>query len=195
MAKLYFYYSAMNAGKSTTLLQSAYNYNERGMDSLIFTPKFDNRYGVGKVASRIGLEAKAVLFDDDFDFFHHIEKEIKANENIRCVLIDEAQFLKKKHVEALVKVTLELKRPVIAYGLRTDFMGEPFEGSKYLLAWAEELKEIKTICHCGSKATMNLRVDEKGNVLREGEQVEIGGNERYVSTCRRHYEEGNSGRP
>jgi thymidine kinase len=194
VAKLYFYYSAMNAGKSTTLLQSAYNYNERGMDTLLFTPAFDNRYGTGKVASRIGLDASAVLFDEVFDFFAHIEKAVEKQPNIRCILIDEAQFLSKAHVQQLMQVTLDLDRPVIAYGLRTDFMGEPFEGSKYLLAWAEELTEIKTICHCGRKATMNMRVDEEGRVLREGEQVEIGGNERYVSTCRRHYVLGDSGR-
>jgi len=194
MAKLYFYYSAMNAGKSTILLQSSHNYNERGMDTLLFTPQFDNRFAAGKIASRIGLNNDAITFNEAFDFFDRIKSEIDNNANIRCILVDEAQFLKKSHVEQLARVTLELNRPVLCYGLRTDFLGEPFEGSKYLLAWAEELTEIKTICHCGSKATMNLRVDENGKAVLTGAQIEIGGNDRYVSTCRKHYVKGESGR-
>ena len=151
MAKLYFYYSAMNAGKSTTLLQSSYNYNERGMDTILFAPEFDDRFKKGTIHSRIGLHSEAVPFHDRFDFFEYAAKAIENNPSIRCLLIDEAQFLKKHQVEQLSKITLELNRPVLAYGLRTDFLGEPFEGSKYLLSWAEELIEIKTICHCGKK--------------------------------------------
>jgi len=190
MAKLHFYYSAMNAGKSTILLQSSYNYNERGMDTLLFIPAFDTRFGAGKVASRIGLEAKALAFDKDYDLFQHAKTEIEKNPNIKCVLLDEAQFLTKQQVHQLTAIADELNVPVLAYGLRTDFMGEPFEGSKYLLALADTLIEIKTICHCGKKATMNIRMDEKGNTLRAGEQVEIGGNERYIAVCRKHHKEG-----
>ena len=194
MAKLYFYYSAMNAGKSTTLLQAAHNYNERGMDTLLFAPAFDNRYTEGQITSRIGLKDNAITFNHDFDFYDVVAQKIKHNPNIRCILIDEAQFLKKYQVEQLAQVTLEFNRPVLAYGLRSDFVGEPFEGSQYLLAWAEELKEIKTVCHCGRKATMNLRIDESGHAVRQGEQVEIGGNDRYVATCREHFSQGDSGR-
>ncbi|OGT07115.1 MAG: thymidine kinase [Gammaproteobacteria bacterium GWF2_41_13] len=190
MAKLHFYYSAMNAGKSTTLLQSAYNYNERGMDTLLFSPEIDNRFKKGTVHSRIGLNASAIAFNDRFDFFDHAAKAIEKKTNIRCILIDEAQFLKKIQVEQLSKITIELNRPVLAYGLRTDFLGEPFEGSKYLLSWAEELIEIKTICHCGRKATMNLRVDEQGHAVSQGKQIEIGGNGRYVAVCRKHFDLG-----
>ena len=190
MAKLHFYYSAMNAGKSTTLLQSSYNYRERGMDTLLFTPAFDDRFGKKKIASRIGLDAAAIAYTADFDFSDHIAQAIEKNPNIRCILVDESQFLNKAQVKQLVKVTIELSRPVLAYGLRTDFLGEPFEGSKYLLAWAEDLIEIKTICHCGKKATMNMRVDEKGNAVTEGKQIEIGGNDRYIAVCRRHFELG-----
>ena len=190
MAKLHFYYSAMNAGKSTILLQSSYNYNERGMDTMLFIPAFDTRFGAGKVASRIGLEAQAFAFDKDYDIFQHAKEEIQKNPNIKCVLVDEAQFLTKQQVHQLGVIADELNIPVLAYGLRTDFMGEPFEGSKYLLAIADLLIEIKTICHCGKKATMNIRMDEKGNALRAGEQVEIGGNERYIAVCRKHHKEG-----
>ncbi|MBI5209257.1 MAG: thymidine kinase [Elusimicrobia bacterium] len=190
MAKLYFYYSAMNAGKSTLLLQSSYNYQERGMDTLLFVPAIDSRFGAGKVTSRIGLTRPAVPFDDAFDFFAHAAAAQRGNSKIRCVLIDEAQFLKKAQVEQLKRITVELGLPVLAYGLRTDFMGEPFEGSKYLLAWAEDLAEIKTICHCGRKAIMTLRIDSQGRVLRAGEQVQIGGNESYVSVCSEHFMKG-----
>jgi thymidine kinase len=187
MAKLYFYYSAMNAGKSTTLLQSNYNYHERGMHTLIFTPAFDNRHKIGKVASRIGLEADAITFDHDFDFFTYIKDAINTDPKIKCILVDETHFLTKKQIEQLANVTDQLRIPVLCYGLRTDFQGEPFEGSKYLLAWAQDLIEIKTICHCGSKATMVLRIDQNQNVVREGKQVEIGGNDRYVSVCHKHF--------
>jgi thymidine kinase len=190
MAKLYFYYSAMNAGKSTNLLQSNYNYHERGMDTLIYTPIIDTRARVGKVASRIGLEADAIAFDDQYDFFYEISEALKTNPNIRCVLLDEAHFLSKAHVEQLANVTDCCRIPVLCYGLRTDFRGELFAGSQYLLAWAQELIEIKTICHCGSKATMVLRIDEQGKPIREGAQIEIGGNDRYVAVCHKHHVNG-----
>lgn len=187
MAKLHFYYSAMNAGKTTTLLQSSYNYIERGMETLLFTPALDNRFGEGKICSRIGLSAPAVVFDGVFDFLASIQREKSARPLLKCILVDEAQFLTKMQVAQLCAVTDQLKIPVLAYGLRSDFQGEPFEGSVYLLAWADLLVEIKTICFCGSKATMNMRVDAAGQPIREGAQVEIGGNERYISTCRRHF--------
>lgn len=186
MAKLYFYYSSMNAGKSTSLLQSSYNYKERGMCTLVLAPELDDRYGTGKVASRIGLEAEATTFRTDDNLFELIETRV-VDEPLHCVLIDEAQFLTKRQVFELGEVTDSLDIPVLAYGLRTDFQGEPFEGSKYLLAWADNLKELKAICHCGKKATMVIRMDEHGNVIREGSQIQIGGNDRYVSMCRRHF--------
>ena len=186
MAKLYFYYSSMNAGKSTSLLQSSYNYKERGMCTLVLAPELDDRYGTGKVASRIGLEAEATSFSTDDNLFELIENRV-VDEPLHCVLIDEAQFLTKRQVFELGEVTDSLDIPVLAYGLRTDFQGEPFEGSKYLLAWADNLKELKAICHCGKKATMVIRMDEHGNVIREGSQIQIGGNDRYVSMCRRHF--------
>lgn len=189
MAKLHFYYSAMNAGKSTILLQSAYNYKERGMDTILFTPNFDDRYSVGKIASRIGLNADAVAFDRNFNLFNYAEKSIAKNSKIQCVLIDEAQFISKDQVWQLSDITDKLNTPVLAYGLRTDFLGEPFEGSKYLLGIADNLIEIKTICHCGKKATMVLRLDEKGNVAKSGAQIVIGGNDSYISVCRKHFKE------
>lgn len=188
MAKLYFYYSAMNAGKTTTLLQSNYNYRERGMETLLFTPSIDTRRASGVIASRIGLEANAYPVDASFDFFDFVERTRKDLPKLACVLVDEAQFLTKEQVTQLSKITTLLKLPVLCYGLRTDFRGEPFEGSKYLLSWAQEMTEIKTICHCGSKATMNLRVDEDGKAVKEGAVVEIAGNERYVALCRKHYD-------
>jgi thymidine kinase len=186
MAKLYFYYSSMNAGKSTSLLQSSYNYKERGMNTLILAPDFDDRYGVGKVKSRIGLEARATAFGKADNLFD-IVSACCAEDPLHCVLIDEAQFLTKKQVFQLGQVTDELEIPVLAYGIRTDFQGEPFEGSRYLLAWADNLIELKAICHCGRKATMVIRLDENGNAVTEGSQVEIGGNDRYVSMCRKHF--------
>ena len=193
MAKLYFYYSSMNAGKSTALLQSSYNYRERGMNTLVMAPRLDDRYGAGKVTSRIGIETDATVFEKDDDLFAEVESRSR-NEPLHCVLIDEAQFLTRDQVFQLSDVTDKLKIPVLAYGLRTDFQGEPFEGSKYLLAWSDNLKELKAICHCGSKATMVLRLDGEGNPVTEGSQVEIGGNDRYISMCRRHFKEGFFGR-
>ncbi len=187
MAKLYFYYSAMNAGKTTTLLQSAHNYHERGMRTLIMTPALDNRYGAGVVASRIGLKANALRFGKDDDLLQRVKRDIAENGRLHCVLVDEAQFLGRDQVWQLSDVVDELRIPVLAYGLRTDFRGELFEGSRYLLAWADELEEIKTICHSGSKATMVVRVDEQGRALTAGPQVEIGGNERYVSVSRAEF--------
>lgn len=185
MAKLYFYYSAMNAGKSTTLLQSAHNYRERGMHVLLYAPELDNRYEVGQISSRIGLSADAKIFDGDFDFFVDVRDE-HANQKISCVLIDEAQFLTAKQVLQLTLVCDRLGIPVLTYGIRTDFQGEPFEGSKYLLAWAEELVEIKTVCASGKKATMNARLDEAGSRVWEGEQVEVG--HHYVAMSRKEFQ-------
>ncbi|MGC1549764.1 MAG: thymidine kinase [Rhodanobacter sp.] len=187
MAKLYFYYSAMNAGKTTTLLQSAYNYQERGMRTLILTPALDNRYGEGVVASRIGLKANARRFGADENLYTLVEADIVTHGALHCVFVDEAQFLSKTQVWQISDVVDRLNIPVLAYGLRTDFRGELFEGSRYLLAWADNLEEIKTICHTGRKATMVVRVDEQGRAITEGPQVEIGGNERYVSVSRAEF--------
>jgi thymidine kinase len=187
MAKLYFYYSAMNAGKTTTLLQSAHNYRERGMRVAILAPRLDHRAGSGTVASRIGLSAQAATFERDTDLEAAIGADIAANGGLDCVLVDEAQFLSRAQVWQLSEVVDSLGIPVLCYGLRTDFRGELFEGSQYLLAWADELIEIKTICHTGKKATMTVRVDERGHALQEGPQVEIGGNERYVSVSRAEF--------
>lgn len=192
MAKLHFYYSAMNAGKSTVLLQSSHNYNERGMDTLLYVPSLDDRYGVGNITTRLGLQVSAIAVEPDTHLFNDIASRTTQNNNIRCVLVDEAHFLTKMQVEHLARVTDELNIPVLTYGLRTDFRAEPFEGSLYLLALADVLIEIKTICHCGRKATMNMRIDREGRAVREGKQVEIGGNERYVATCRRHFRLGQS---
>jgi thymidine kinase len=191
MAKLYFYYSAMNAGKSTTLLQSAYNYEERGMQVLLFTPNVDDRAGVGIINSRIGLSREAVAFANHDDLYLQVkelnEQSVAEGKNkIGCVLVDEAQFLTSTQVLQLTLVADKLTIPVLCYGLRTDFQGEPFEGSKYLLAWADEITEIKTICHTGRKATMNARMDENGNRVWEGEQIEIGTN--YVSLSRQEFQ-------
>ena len=189
MAKFYFYYSAMNAGKSTTLLQSSYNYNERGMNPLVLTPQLDNCSGEGQVASRIGLNAKAATFTQTANLFERIEASHQTDP-VHCVLVDEAQFLTRQQVRQLSDVVDDLDIPVLAYGLRTDFQGNLFEGSQHLLAWADSLTEIKTICHCGRKATMVLRLGEDGKPLRDGAQVKIGGNETYESVCRRHFKEG-----
>ena len=186
MAKLYFYYSSMNAGKSTALLQSSYNYRERGMSTLILAPELDDRYGAGKVTSRIGLDADAVSVARDEDLFALVSRQ-RAGGPLHCVLIDEAQFLTKAKVFQLGQVCDGLDIPVLAYGLRTDFQGEAFEGSQYLLAWADNLKELKAICHCGAKATMVLRLGADGEAVTEGSQIEIGGNDRYVSVCRKHF--------
>nr|WP_216605559.1 MULTISPECIES: thymidine kinase [Vibrio] len=185
---MYFYYSAMNAGKSTTLLQSSFNYQERGMTPVIFTAALDDRYGIGKVSSRIGLQSEAQLFKNDTNMFDAIKK-LNDEEKRHCVLIDECQFLSKEQVYQLTEVVDKLHIPVLCYGLRTDFLGELFEGSRYLLSWADKLVELKTICHCGRKANMVIRTDEHGVAIAEGDQVAIGGNDKYVSVCRLHYKE------
>ena len=188
MAKLYFYYSAMNAGKTTTLLQSAHNYRERGMRTLILTPRLDDRGGRGGVvASRIGLRADGTAFDRDTDLERLVGADLLAHGPLGCVLVDEAQFLSRAQVWQLSEVVDRMRIPVLCYGLRTDFRGELFEGSQYLLAWADEMSEIKTICHTGKKATMTVRVNEQGLAVQDGPQVEIGGNERYVSVSRAEF--------
>ncbi|HEX6337188.1 MAG TPA: thymidine kinase [Jiangellaceae bacterium] len=187
MAKLYFYYSAMNAGKTTTLLQSSYNYQERGMRTVIYTPRLDDRAGAGVVASRIGLNATGRPFVASDDLLELVRADIDEHGKLHCVLVDEAQFLTRQQVWQLTEVVDQLGIPVLAYGLRTDFRGELFEGSKYLLAWADKLTEIKTICHTGKKATMVVRVDDQGRPVTEGPQVEIGGNDRYISVSRAEF--------
>ncbi len=191
MAKLYFYYSAMNAGKSTTLLQSSYNYVERGMQVLLFAPTIDDRFGKTAVHSRIGLTQEAIGFDNQMDFFEYVLQKKDTLPNLRCILIDEVHFLKKEQIKQLTKITSELHLPVLCYGLRSDFKGEPFEASSYLLAWAEEMVEIKTICHCGKKATMNIRIDQNGDPVEEGNQFQVGGNESYISVCMKHFRQSN----
>ena len=186
MAKLYFNYSSMNAGKTTVLLQSAHNYRERGMTPLLFTPKLDDRYGEGWIKSRIGLQARATIFTGDDDLFETTRAQL-SERNIHCVLVDEAQFLSRDQVYQLSEVVDRLNIPVLCFGLRTDFQGELFEGSRYLLAWADQLEELKTICHTGRKATMVVRVDEHGYAVQEGSQVEIGGNDRYVSVSLKEF--------
>ncbi|MGP3591736.1 thymidine kinase [Vagococcus sp. WN89Y] len=188
MAQLYFYYSAMNAGKSTALLQSSYNYQERGMRTVVYTAEIDDRFGTGKVTSRIGLSSPARLFNTNTSLLDEIKAQ-HSRENIDCVLIDECQFLTREQVYALSEVVDSLDIPVLCYGLRTDFRGELFVGSQYLLAWSDKLVELKTVCFCGRKASMVLRLDQAGRPYNEGEQVVIGGNERYVSVCRKHYKE------
>ena len=184
MAKIYFYYSAMNAGKSTTLLQSAHNYEERGMRVLVFTPKLDNRDGVGMVSSRIGLTRQATVFSKEDDLYDQVQS-VQSSDKIHCILIDEAQFLTPQQVLQISRVTDRLDIPVLCYGIRTDFQGEPFEGSKYLLAWADELIEIKTICRSGKKATMNARLDSEGNRVWAGDQIDIGTH--YVALSRKEF--------
>ena len=186
MAKLYFNYSSMNAGKSTALLQANHNYLERGMKTKMFTYSGDNRFEENKIVSRIGISSAAHSFSSSTNLFESL-KEDAEKEEIRCVLIDEAQFLTKEQVKQLGKIVDELDIAVLAFGIRTDFQGELFEGSKYLLAWADNLKEIKTVCWCGRKATMVVRLDKRGNILTRGKQVDIGGNEKYVPLCRAHF--------
>ncbi len=183
MASLYFYYSAMNAGKTTSLLQTDYNYHERGMETVLFVNAIDTRHGKGVIQSRIGLSKTAMTYDKKFDFFRYV----KSAKNLSCVLVDEAQFLTKQQVDQLADIVDFLDIPVLAYGLRTDFQGNCFEGSERLLAIADILVELKTVCFCGKKATMNIRVDSEGNKITEGAQIEIGGNERYISVCRKHF--------
>lgn len=188
MAKLYFYYSAMNAGKSTVLLQSAHNYKERGMRVLLLTALIDDRFEAGKIASRIGISAEASLFNKNTNLMQLIKEETDS-QKLNCILIDEAQFLTKEQVYDLSEVVDTLHIPVLAFGIRTDFKGELFEGSQSLLAWSDKLIELKTVCHCGSKATMVIRLNEQGIPVKEGAQVEIGGNDRYLSVCRKHFKE------
>ena len=186
MAKLYFHYSTMNAGKSTVLLQAAHNYRERGMEPYLLTAQFDNRAGEGKIASRIGIDTTADTFGEYDNLFLKIEAQTKAVD-LACVFIDEAQFMSKDQVWQLARAVDDLHVPVMCYGLRVDFRGELFPGSATLLALADEMREIRTICHCGKRATMVVRQDKNKNVLTGGEQVQIGGNETYVSLCRRHW--------
>jgi thymidine kinase len=192
MAKVYFYYAAMNAGKSTVLLQSSYNYQERGMRTLLFTPAIDTRYGTGRIESRIGLHAAAIPLAAGDNLLDQV-RTAHAAAPVACVLVDEAQFLSTEQVWQLSDIADVLDIPVLCYGLRTDFQGKLFPGSAALLGLADDLTELKTICHCGRKATMNLRVDAEGRGVKEGAQVEIGGNDRYVATCRRHFKEALSG--
>jgi thymidine kinase len=186
MAKLYFYYAAMNAGKSTTLLQADFNYRERGMETMLWTASFDDRAGAGVIGSRIALSAPAHIYSADVDLFAEVAEELKRRE-VHCVLIDEAQFLTRDHVLQLCRVSDELGIPVLCYGLRTDFQGNLFDGSAALLALADTLVELKAVCECGRKATMNLRVDAQGFAVAAGAQTEIGGNDRYVALCRHHF--------
>lgn len=187
MAKLYFYYSAMNAGKSTALLQASYNYQERGLQTLLFAPAIDDRHKLGCISSRIGLNAEALFFTEKDNLLEQVEVHLQQMQELNCVLIDEAQFLTKKQVLQLTFIVDRLKIPVLCYGLRSDFRAEPFEGSLYLLIWADEINEIKTVCYCGRKAIMNIRFDAENHKITEGKQIEIGGNERYVSVCREHF--------
>ena len=186
MAKLSFYYASMNAGKSTTLLQADFNYRERGMETMLWTAALDDRAGPGTIASRIGLAAGGHLYDASTDIRAEVEAELKKRP-LHCVLVDEAQFLNRAQVLQLASICDDLDIPVLAYGLRTDFQASLFEGSAHLLALADALVELKGICHCGRKATMNLRVDADGNAVSHGAAIEIGGNDRYVSLCRRHF--------
>ena len=186
MAKLYFYYAAMNAGKSTTLLQADFNYRERGMETMLWTAALDERAGAGTIGSRIALSAPAHTFDESVDLFSAISDELKKR-TLDCILVDEAQFLSQHHVLQLCKVADRLSIPVLCYGLRTDFQGKLFPGSAALLALADSLVELKAVCECGRKATMNLRVDAEGHAVASGAQTEIGGNDRYVALCRKHF--------
>jgi thymidine kinase len=188
MAKLYFYYAAMNAGKSTTLLQAAFNYAERGMATMLLTAAIDDRAGHGVIGSRIGLEAPAVPFTRDTDIAALVRAEGQRR-SLAAVLVDEAQFLTRPQVWQLAELCDRDDLPVVAYGLRTDFRGELFEGAAALLGISDSLTELKAICECGRKATMNLRVDAAGRAVRDGDQTEIGGNDRYIALCRRHFSE------
>jgi thymidine kinase len=188
MAKLYFYYAAMNAGKSTTLLQADFNYRERGMETMLWTADLDHRAGAGTIGSRIGLETSARRYRDELSLFDAIVAEL-IKRKLHCILVDEAQFLTRDHVLQLCRIADELSIPVLCYGLRTDFQGQLFPGSSALLALADALIELKAVCECGRKATMNLRVDSEGHAVASGEQTEIGGNDRYVALCRRHFME------
>ena len=189
MAALHFIYSTMNAGKSTALLQASHGYRERGLETMVFTSSKDDRYGESEVVSRVGLRSPAHTYSESDNILKMVHDENEKHE-LSCILIDEAQFLTKDQVKQLGKIVDELKITVMAFGIRTDFQGELFEGSKYLLAWADKLKELRAVCHCGSKATMIIRVSEDGTIMRSGNQVEIGGNERYLSLCRKCFYSG-----
>ncbi|MFL6748291.1 MAG: thymidine kinase [Sphingomicrobium sp.] len=186
MAKLYFYYAAMNAGKSTTLLQADFNYRERGMQTMLWTAALDERAGTGMIGSRIGLGADANQYLDDTNLFEAVVREL-IKRKLDCILVDEAQFLGRDQVLQLCRISDELKIPILCYGLRTDFLGNLFPGSAALLALADALIELKAVCECGRKATMNLRVDAEGAAVAAGAQTEIGGNDRYVALCRKHF--------
>ncbi len=186
MAQLYFYYSSMNAGKSTHLLQSSYNYNECDLRTVLYTAQIDDRYAKGKVSSRLGIHADAQLFNAETNLLSEVTT-LQQEGNIACVLIDEAQFLSKIQVKQLTDIVDDLNIPVLAYGIRTDFLGQTFTGSAALLSWADKLIELKTICHCGRKANFVIRLDHNGNAATGGEQVEVGGNERYQALCRTHF--------
>jgi len=186
MAQLYFYYSTMNAGKSTHLLQSSYNYRERGLKTVLYTAKIDDRFAEGQVSSRLGIHAEANLFDETTNIYTEIVSA-SSQDKLDCLLVDEAQFLTKQQVQQLTDIVDQLNIPVLAYGIRTDFLGQTFSGSAALLAWADKLIELKTICHCGKKANFVIRRDAQGNVVTGGEQIEVGGNERYESLCRAHF--------
>ncbi|MGC6528344.1 MAG: thymidine kinase [Paracoccaceae bacterium] len=188
MAKLYFHYSTMNAGKTTLLLQASHNYIERGMSTYLLTAQFDNRVGEGEIGSRIGISAKADTYSADDNLFDKIERCLSQSK-IDCIFVDEAQFLSKAQVWELTRVVDICKVPVMCYGLRVDFRGELFPGSAALLALADEMREVRTICHCGKKATMVVRQDDHGQTITDGAQIQIGGNETYVSLCRRHWKE------
>ena len=192
MADLHFIYSTMNAGKSTALLQASHGYRERGLETMVFTSSKDDRYGESEVGSRVGLRTSAHTYAESDNILAMV-RDVNEKNRLSCVLIDEAQFLTKDQVKQLGKIVDELNVTVMAFGIRTDFQGELFEGSKYLLAWADRLKELRAVCHCGSKATMIVRVSEDGSITRAGDQVEIGGNERYLSLCRKHFYSGNIG--
>ena len=192
MAALHFIYSTMNAGKSTALLQASHGYRERGLQTMVFTSSKDDRYGESEVVSRVGLRSPAHTYSESDNILKMVHDENEKHE-LSCILIDEAQFLTKDQVKQLGKIVDELKITVMAFGIRTDFQGELFEGSKYLLAWADKLEELRAVCHCGSKATMIVRVSEDGSIMRSGDQVEIGGNERYLSLCRKCFYSGTIG--
>ena len=188
MAKLYFHYSTMNAGKSTLLLQAAHNYGERGMATRLLTARLDARAGAGRIGSRIGIGAPAETFDVADDLFARTKAWLSGGA-LSCLFVDEAQFLTEAQVWQLARVADDLSVPVMCYGLRVDFRGRLFPGSAALLAWADDLREIRTICHCGRKASMVVRQDTAGRVLTSGDQIQIGGNESYVPLCRRHWRE------
>jgi thymidine kinase len=187
MAKLYFYYSAMNAGKTTTLLQSDFNYRERGMNTLCFLPAVVAKQWNPLITSRIGLSRIPIILEEDMDLVNYVG-ESKEKQGVSCIFVDEAQFLSKRHVRQLCRVVDILNIPVLTYGLRTDFQGELFNGSRHLLAWADHLQEIKTICFCGKKAIMTARFDGFGTKVIDGDQVDCGGNDRYMALCRYHHD-------